>query len=311
MKLGFLTACMPKRSLTEIAHWAKHAGFDALEVAAWPDTGARPFTATHLRVGETDGKAIDEARSLFNETGLTLSSIAFYDNNLHPDLEERKAINDHVLACITTAAALDCPTVGTFVGRDPSQTVSKNLSMAEEVFRPLVAKANEVGVSLVIENCVMEGWHPDGYPGNLAYSPELWEWMFSLGLYLNFDPSHLVWMGIDPIEALRPYVDKVLHAQAKDIEVFPERRNRYGYPGKAVERTDPWDVGWWRYRVPGLGQVDWPRLVDVLYEGSYDGVLSIEHEDPVWSGSEERTKKGLEVARRTLRPLLLSEASPE
>ena len=37
----------------------------------------------------------------------------------------------------------------------------------------------------------MEGWHPDGYPGNLAYSPELWEWMFSLGLKLNFDPSHL------------------------------------------------------------------------------------------------------------------------
>ena len=103
----------------------------------------------------------------------------------------------------------------------------------------------------------MEGWHPDGYPGNLAYSPELWEWMFSLGLYLNYDPSHLVWMGIDPVEALAPYIDRIPHAQAKDIELFPERRNRYGWPGQAVERPDPWDVGWWRYRVPGLGQVDW------------------------------------------------------
>jgi sugar phosphate isomerase/epimerase len=97
----------------------------------------------------------------------------------------------------------------------------------------------------------MEGWHPDGYPGNLAYSPELWEWMFAQGLYLNYDPSHLVWMGIDPVEALRPYVDHVAHAQAKDIQVFPERRTHYGWPGRAVVREDPWDVGWWRYRVPG------------------------------------------------------------
>ena len=113
-------------------------------------------------------------------------------------------------------------------------------------------------MKLIVENCVMEGWHPDGYPGNLAYSPELWEWMFDLGLYLNYDPSHLVWMGIDPVAALRPYIHRIPHAQAKDIEVDPVARNRYGWPGRAV-RDDPWDVGWWRYRVPGLGQVDWVR----------------------------------------------------
>lgn len=310
MKLGFLTACMPERSLSEIAHWASGAGFEALEVAAWPDTGHRPFTATHLAITEMDERSADEVRTLFEKTGLTLSSIAFYDNNLHPDLGERAAINQHVSDCIEAAALLGCPTVGTFVGRDPTRTVRDNLSMAEKIFRPLVAQADELGVKLVIENCVMEGWHPDGYPGNLAYSPELWEWMFSLGLYLNFDPSHLVWMGIDPVEALRPYVDKVLHAQAKDIEVFANLRNRYGYPGKAVVREDPWDVGWWRYRVPGLGQVNWTRVIDVLYEGGFDGVLSVEHEDPVWTGSEERVKAGLEVAQRTLRPLLLPETTP-
>ncbi len=111
--------------------------------------------------------------------------------------------------------------------------------MAEKVFPRLVDHAGEKGVKLVIENCVMEGWHPDGYPGNLAYSPELWEWMFDLGLYLNYDPSHLMWMGIDPVAAVRPYVDKVAHAQAKDIELFPEKRNRYGWPGIAVTVTTP------------------------------------------------------------------------
>jgi sugar phosphate isomerase/epimerase len=305
MKLGMLTACLPGRTLEEIAGWAAGAGFEALEVAAWPDLGDRPFTATHLRVEDfTEGDA-ERTRALFGQYGLTLSALAYYDNNLHPDQAERTAINQHVAACIDAAALLGCPYVGTFVGRDPTRSVAENLREAEKLFPRLVEHAGEKGVRIIIENCVMEGWHPDGYPGNLAYSPELWEWMFSLGLYLNFDPSHLMWMGIDPVAAVRPYVERIPHAQAKDIELFPEKRNRYGWPGRAIERPDPWDVGWWRYRVPGLGQVDWVRVVDALYEGGFDGVLSVEHEDPLWGGTEDRIKTGLRVAHRTLRPLIV------
>jgi sugar phosphate isomerase/epimerase len=303
VKLGFLTACLPGRSLEEIAAWAAAEGYAALEVAAWPALGDRPFTATHLDV---DGFDAEKVTALFDQHGLTLSSLAYYDNNLHPDPDERAAVNAHVASCIDAAALLGVPTVGTFVGRDPQLSVADNLRAAEKLFAPLVDRAGEKGVKLIIENCVMEGWHPDGYPGNLAYSPELWEWMFDLGLYLNYDPSHLVWIGIDPVEALRPYVDRVAHAQAKDIEVNTSRRNRYGWPGKAVVREDPWDVGWWRYRVPGLGQVDWRRVVDTLYEGGFDGVLSVEHEDPVWGGTEDRVKTGLQVAHRTLSPLLVA-----
>ena len=113
----------------------------------------------------------------------------------------------------------------------------------------------------MIENCVMEGWHPDGYPGNLAYSPELWEWMFELGLYLNFDPSHLLWLGIDPVEALRPYVDRVAHAHAKDAETFPASATATGSSaGPRRAKQDPWDMGWWRYRIPGLGAGRLPPL---------------------------------------------------
>jgi sugar phosphate isomerase/epimerase len=306
MKLGMFTACLPGRTLEEIAAWAAGAGFEALEVAAWPERAERPFTAAHVRAEGFGEREAEQVRALFDRHRLTLSSLAYYDNNLHPDAREREAVHAHVLACIEAAALLDCPTVGTFVGRDPNKTVAQNLREAEKVFAPLVERAGEKGVRIIIENCVMVGWHPDGYPGNLAYSPELWEWMFSVGLYLNFDPSHLVWMGIDPVAALRPYVDRIRHAQAKDIEVFPERRNRYGYLGRAVDRTDPWDVGWWRYRVPGLGQVDWLRLVDALYEGGFDGVLSVEHEDPLWGGSEERIKTGLRIAHGTLRRLIVA-----
>lgn len=305
MQLGLLTACLPELSLEHIAGWASRHGFQALEVAAWPAEGDRPFTASHLHVADFGPDDAEDTVALLAQHGLTLSSLAYYDNNLHPDPGERARVNAHVGACIDAAALLGCPTVGTFIGRDPTQTVAQNLRAAEKIFPPLVERAGERGVKLIIENCVMEGWHPDGYPGNLAYSPELWEWMFALGLYLNFDPSHLMWMGIDPVEALRPYTEKIPHAQAKDIQLFPQARNRYGWPGKAVTRDDPFDTGWWRYRVPGLGDVDWARIVDTLYEGGHTAVLSVEHEDPVWAGDTDRVTTGLEVARRTLAPLLV------
>lgn len=306
MKLGFLTACLPELSLADIVGWAASHGYEALEVAAWPDLGARPFTATHLDAENLDERAVDDLHTLFEDAGLTLSSLAFYDNNLHPDTVTRAAVNAHVLRLIEAAAKLGVATVGTFIGRDPSRSVRENLDAAETTFAPLVDRAGELGVKLIIENCVMEGWHPDGYPGNLAYSPELWEWMFDLGLYLNFDPSHLLWMGIDPVEALRPYVDKVAHAQAKDIQLFPEKRNHFGWPGRAVVRENPWDVGWWRYRVPGRGQVDWTAVIDTLYEGGFDGVVSVEHEDPQWGGTEDKIKTGLDIAWQRLRPEIIA-----
>lgn len=302
MKLGFLTACLPNLSLEQIADWAVQEGFESLEVAAWPDLGARPFIATHINAESTDQQYLAQVKAIFTQRNLTLSSLAFYDNNLHPDQKSRDAINAHVIKCIDTAAALGVDTVGTFVGRDWNKPVRENLAMAKEVFAPLVKHADSKGVKIIIENCVMEGWHPDGYPGNLAYSPELWEWMFDLGLYLNYDPSHLVWMGIDPIAAIKPYLDRIPHAQAKDIQVDTTKRNFYGYPGKSVIRENPWDVGWWRYRVPGLGDVDWRRLIDVMYEGGFNGTLSVEHEDPQWGGTEEKIKVGLQIAYKTLRP---------
>ncbi|WUH94802.1 sugar phosphate isomerase/epimerase [Streptomyces sp. NBC_00433] len=305
MKLGFLTACLPQLPLDEIAAWAASHDYQALEVATWPSTGSRDFEASHIDVTAFGKRQADEVRALFDRHGLTLSALAYYENNLHPDTARRSEIAAHVRANVDAAALLGVDYVGTFIGRHPGLSVKENIALAERELPPLVEYAGERGVRIIIENCVMEGWHPDGYPGNLAYSPELWEWMFGLGLYLNYDPSHLLWLGIDPVAALRPYVDRIPHAQAKDAQLDPRARDRYGFFGRTVERADGWDSGWWRYRVPGLGDVDWRRIVDTLYEGGFTGVLSVEHEDPVWSGDTARTTQGLEIAHRTLRPLIV------
>lgn len=308
VKLGFFTACLAQSDLESIAQRAAAAGFSVLEAAAWP-AQSRDHTAAHVDVRAIGPAEAEAIQKLLERHHMELSAISYYDNNIHPDEAQRTEIHDHLRACIQAAAMLGVPCVGTFVGRDPGRTVAENQELAERIFPPLVSFAGEQGVKLVVENCPMEGWHPDGYPGNLAYSPELWEWMFSLGLYLNYDPSHLLWLGIDPvtaIRALKPYADRIQHVQAKDTVIDSAGRDRYGVFGRALDRTNPWDSGWWRYRMPGLGNVDWRGVIDALYESGYDGAVAIEHEDPVWSGDEARVYAGLEIALRTLQPLLIA-----
>ena len=90
MKLGFVTACLPRWDLPRLAEWAAAEGYQALEVAAWPDLGDRPFTATHLAAERFGEPEADATRALFDRHGLELSSLAYYDNNLHPDPAERR-----------------------------------------------------------------------------------------------------------------------------------------------------------------------------------------------------------------------------
>jgi len=156
----------------------------------------------------------------------------------------------------------------------------------------------------MIENCPMENWVKFGLPGNYAYSPELWDALFnevpSENFGLNFDPSHLYWLGIDHNRAARDYAGRIFHAHAKDAEVLPEGKYRHGVLGEQLG-DNPWRSGWWRYRMPGSGGIDWKAFIGTLREIGYKEVLSIEHEDPEYEGSEEKIREGLRLGLRHLR----------
>jgi len=106
------------------------------------------------------------------------------------------------------------------------------------------------------------------------------------------------------VNALTAHAKNIRHVQAKDVQISTQGRNRFGVFGR-TDRTNPFDSGWWRYRLPGLGELDWRTLIDALYEAGYDGTVAIEHEDPIWSGTEEKIMHGLRIAHRTLRPLII------
>ena len=301
MKLGLLTAAFDELSLDEVADWASANGFAALEVACWPrgEGAARRYAGvSHIDVENVD---VDAVRATLERTGLTISALAYYPNNLDPDLDARAAANEHLKKVVDAAALLGVDTVGTFAGNDKSRPLPENLETFATVWPPLVEYAAGKGVRIAIENCPMI-FSYDEWPGgtNLAYSPAIWRRMFEIipdeHFGLNLDPSHLVWQMIDIERAVHEFGDRIFHAHGKDLEVRPDGLYEQGVMSAGI--------GWQVPRLCGLGQVDWGRFVGALYAVGYDNVISVEHEDRRFEGTLELVQRGFLIARNTLAPLI-------
>jgi sugar phosphate isomerase/epimerase len=301
MYLGFLTVCLGKMPLREKAEWAAKNGFKALEVACWPQKNDREYSSCDINVEKLTAKEAEEIKGYIKALGLTITSLAYYDNNLNNDLKKRASINDHVKKCIDAAVLLGVPAVGTFAGRNQGKSIKDNFDEFEIVFGELASYAEGKGIRLMIENCPMEGWQIQGIPGTISFTPELWREMFrrvpNKNFGLNYDPSHLRFQLIDYIAPIAEFKDRIFHVHAKDSEVFEDKLARYGVFNKQLDGEG---TGYWQFRMPGLGQVDFPAIVKALKAVGYDGVLSIEHEDPLYEGSEARVKEGLILGREYL-----------
>jgi len=301
MKLGLMTAAFPDLTLEQVAEWSAANGFEMLEVACWPSgRGERRRYAgvCHIDVEALDADAV---RETFARHGLEISSLAYYPNNLDPDPGTRSFANDHLRRVIDAAQALGVGVVGTFVGKDQWKSVPDNFEVFRAVWPGLVDYAAERGVRIAIENCPMI-FSYDEWPGgiNLASTPAAWDEMFSIvdspSFGLNLDPSHLVWLQIDYERVVRDYAAKIFHVHAKDMEIDRDGLYRNG--------TISLGMGWQVPRLPGLGEVRWDRFLAALYRAGYDFVVSVEHEDRSFEGTEELVKRGFLIARDALRPLL-------
>ena len=301
MKLGFLTVCLGATPLKEKAEFAAKTGFKALEVAAWPQVNDRDYSSADINVDTLTQECADEINAYMKELGLEISSLAYYDNNLHPDMEKRSFINNHFRKVINAAAMLGVPTAGTFVGRNFKADYEQNWKDYKEVFGEHIKYAESKGVKVVIENCQMPHWHGDGKPGTITHTPEQWRKMFDIVqsdyFGLNFDPSHLLPQFPDKYiyRALDEFKNKVFHFHAKDCELLQEELYNKGVHGL---------TGYWRYRMPGLGQIEWGKIITQLKEYGYDGVISIEHEDMLYEGNTEKVKEGLKIGFEYLSKLL-------
>lgn len=145
MYLGFLTVALGRIPLKEKAKWASEVGFKALEVACWPNENDRDYSSCDIDVTTLTKEQAEEVKAYFKEYGLTISSLAYYDNNLDRDPVKRAFINNHTKKVIDAAVMLGTPLVGTFVGKNIDKNIEENFDEFENVFGELVAYAEERG----------------------------------------------------------------------------------------------------------------------------------------------------------------------
>jgi sugar phosphate isomerase/epimerase len=277
VKIAFFTAVFADQSIEWIADWAANAGFDALELDV----------ARHIGNPAQARRAIAAVR----QRGLEVCTLTYFGNLLDANREARARHQANVTATIEAALEHHVPLVCTFPGRDEQATEPENYRQLADFYGPLATRAASGDVKVIMEN-----W-PGPHKDYLATTPAGWAALFALApapnLGVNFDPSHLIWQGIDIEQALHGVADRVFLAHAKDTEIFADRLQQVGYFGS----------GWWTYRLPGRGRIDWRRWLGLLRAEGFDGVVSIEHEDVEWGwpgGTVERRKEGLIEARRVL-----------
>lgn len=118
----------------------------------------------------------------------------------------------------------------------------------------------------------------------------------------NFDPSHLIWQGIDPVEAIRYLGNIIYHFHAKDTYLDKANIAKNGVLDTA-SYTNLRDRAWtFRSVGYGIGEKPWRDIITALRLVGYDYVLSIEHEDPLASVDE-----GLKKSAELLKSIILAE----
>jgi sugar phosphate isomerase/epimerase len=303
MKLGFLTAALPDNTLEQAAQWGAESGFQAIEVACWPlEKAARRYAGvTHIDVTTLDKAKAKEIRKMLDGYHLSISSLAYYPNPLHPEADHRETVISHLKKVIKAAALLEVAVVGTFIGKDKNKTVEQNLEDYAKIWPPIVKFAKDHGVKIGIENCPMF-FSYDEWPGgnNLASTPAIWRKMWEIisddNFGLNLDPSHLILQMIDYERVVREFSSKIFHVHAKDLHIDREGLYNNGVLSQGM--------GWQVPRLPGLGDVDWAKFIAALKSAGYDDVVSIEHEDRNYEGDEDLVKKGFYLSRDVLKPLM-------
>lgn len=300
LHLGFVSAILADNSLVEVMNFASKENFACVEVMCWPRGKAerRYAGVSHINVDELDEETIAHIHALQRDTNVYISGLGYYPNPLDPDDEKAALAIEHIKKVISAAAKLGIPVVNTFVGRNPSRNITDNLAMFAEQFPEVVKHAGKQGVKVAIENCPMF-FTDDEWPGgkNLAISPAVWDKMFEIipdaHFGLNYDPSHLVWMQMDPIRPIYDYRERLHHIHLKDVKVYKDKLDRVGILANPLEYHSP--------KIPGLGDVNWGRFIAALTDVGYRGPCCIEVEDKAFEKSAEDIRTAILTARNYLK----------
>jgi sugar phosphate isomerase/epimerase len=303
MKLGVFTVLFRDLSFEEMLDKVAELGLDAVELG----TGNYPGDA-HCKPDEllADPKKAKAYREAIESRGLMISGLSQHGNPLHPDAAFRERDRLVWEKTVRLAEVLEVPVVMAFSGCPGDHEGAKypnwvTCPWPDDYLKILEWQWNDVVIPYWVEAAAFAEQHGvsqiafEMHPGFVVYNPEsLLRLRAAAGprIGANFDPSHLFWQGIDPVEAIKLIAAEgaLFHFHAKDTYLDRSNVSRNGVLdtkefSRFADRA-------WTFRTVGYGQSEktWRDILSILRTVGYDYVVSIEHEDGLLSIDEGLTK---------------------
>ncbi len=281
--------------LEQMARMTKEFGYDGIELACWGD---------HFEVDKalsTPGYC-DAKRELLESNGLQCHAISAHlvGQAVCDNIDERhKAIlppyvwgdgnpagvNQRAIEELknTARAAMKFGVgiVNGFTGSSiwhlnysfppvPQSMIDDGYKLFAERFHPILDVYGECGVKFALEV------HPTEIAFDLYSAERALEAVDHREEFgFNFDPSHLLWQGVDPVEFIRAFPDRIYHVHVKDATT--RLNGKAGILSSHLNFGDP--RRGWDFRSPGRGSVNFEEIIRALNDVGYQGPLSIEWED--------------------------------
>lgn len=251
-----------------------------------------------IDAGTITDAQIESIKATLQKYGMHVSAFQIDGNHIASNAEERARENAYFVKAIELAGKLGVPYLGTQSGRDRRMPFQAQVDEIVRVY-------NEKYFAACERDRVRILWEPYPEAPNLATSPVGFEALFkgfgdSPYVGLQYDPSHLVRQFMDPIQTARDFVDKIYDVHLKDTEIL--------WPVLRAGGINPVNnAHWWRYRIPGMGSINWREFFSVLQDVGYSGAMSIEQEDPLYGADNnpgpdfsDDFKMGFIMAKRYL-----------
>ncbi|OZB98638.1 sugar phosphate isomerase/epimerase [Paenibacillus sp. XY044] len=267
--------------IRQTALWAAEAGLDILDVPQLTPEVKQACEEAGIGIGSVDAQ--QTAKLLSRDETVRAAAVTSVKQQMDGISELGGSV---MFMCL--------------VPEDHSLPRREGFAIWKETFPELVRHAEEKGVYMAIE-----GWPgPAPYYPTLGCTPEMWRAMFeaipSRHFGLNYDPSHLVRLGIDYLRALSEFGERVVHCHGKDTEILHDELYECGVIPATFGEKYGFSEGSWRYTIPGHGEVEWSKVAVRLDRLGYRGAVSIELEDHRFWGSIEAERQGIVKAAEHL-----------
>ncbi|RFU66625.1 sugar phosphate isomerase/epimerase family protein [Peribacillus glennii] len=315
MKLGVFTPLYQNLSFEEMLDKLSGMGVETVELGTGNYPGSSHCNPDELLESPEKFKSFKRA---LEGRGISISGLSCHGNPLHPDKKVATAAHQTWRKTVLLAEKLEVPVINGFSGCPGDHGNAKypnwvTCSWPPEYLDILDWQWKEIVIPYWKEEAQFANLHGitqiafEMHPGFVVYNPEtLLRLREQAGesIGANFDPSHLVWQGIDPVEAIKKLGREkaIFHFHAKDTYLDKANIKINGvldtkHYSQILDRS-------WTFRSVGYGHDEkmWKDIISTLRAVGYDYVVSIEHEDMLAS-----TDEGLSKAIALLKKILFKE----